>query len=350
MRLKLYLEQRDSWGVVTGEERRHETDPLLQPMETIIRGVKGADAQKVCNFDTAKEMWETLTAEKTQRDFSYAVHLKRELYTHSYTPGKKMADYIQEMNSLRQRLQHMGPGFEIHDNEMSQLLLMGNALLSRDEMEKMATDSAANSGAPSCPPPGPGPGPYGPVQTTGAGNRRAIRCYHSRKLGHMRKDCWHYKNKQSKAQQVKSNTHGKEKKKKKDKGGNGDGGGPKQSSAPTTGAMGYMRFVARVDRDEQSSSSSSSESESFVGMAMKEGRLGTSGDWMLDSGTTSHVCIERELFTRLKKSKATFKVWDGGITHGSLCGSVVVTAVDVLSQSELTLMLDNVEFSPSLVQ
>ncbi|EGZ18365.1 hypothetical protein PHYSODRAFT_499017, partial [Phytophthora sojae] len=147
-------------------------------METIIRGVKGADAQKVCNFDTAKEMWPTLTAEKTQRDFSYAVHLKRELYTHSYTPGKKMADYIQEMNSLRQRLQHMGPGFEIHDNEMSQLLLMGvcavhrelvtqfdfsyrqglfpnlqqvkNALLSRDEMEKMATDSAANSGAPSC--------------------------------------------------------------------------------------------------------------------------------------------------------------------------------------------------------
>ncbi|KAK1941825.1 hypothetical protein P3T76_006889 [Phytophthora citrophthora] len=128
MRLKLYLEQRDSWGVVTGAETRHATDPVLQrhfddrnrlAMETIIRGVKGANAQNVCNFDTAKEMWETLTAEKTQRDFSYAVPLKRELYTHSYTPGRKMADYIQEMNSLRQRLQHMGTSYVIQDNEMS---------------------------------------------------------------------------------------------------------------------------------------------------------------------------------------------------------------------------------------
>ncbi|KAG6614501.1 necrosis inducing-like protein NPP1 type [Phytophthora cinnamomi] len=84
----------------------------------------------------AREMWEALTAEKTQRDFSYAVHLKRELYTHSYThsytPGKKMADYIQEMNSLRQRLRHMGPGFEIKDNELSQLLLMGVCAVHRE--------------------------------------------------------------------------------------------------------------------------------------------------------------------------------------------------------------------------
>ncbi|EEY64839.1 uncharacterized protein PITG_22606 [Phytophthora infestans T30-4] len=115
-------------------------------METIIRGVKGADAQKVCICSTAKEMWDTLTAEKSQRDFSYAVHLKRELYTHSYAPGQKMAEYIQEMNMLRQRLQHMGPSFVIDDTSMSQLMLMGvcavhreivthkvkNALLSRD--------------------------------------------------------------------------------------------------------------------------------------------------------------------------------------------------------------------------
>ncbi|KAE8910928.1 hypothetical protein PF003_g5201 [Phytophthora fragariae] len=143
-------------------------------MEDIIRGVVGADAQKVCNCTSAKEMYDTLIAEKTQRDYSYAVHLKRELYTHSYTPGQKMADYIQEMNSLRQRLQHMGPSFVIDDTPMSQVLLMGvcavhreivthfdfsyrqgnpptlqqvrNALLARDELEKMVADSAVNSG------------------------------------------------------------------------------------------------------------------------------------------------------------------------------------------------------------
>ncbi|KAG6614500.1 Gag Polyprotein [Phytophthora cinnamomi] len=92
--------------------------------------------------------------------------------------------------------------------------------------------------------------------------------------------------------------------------------------------MGYMRFVVEANEEEQSSSSSSSESEYFIGIAMKGSQHGTSGDWMLDSGTTSHVCSERELFTRLKKSKASFKMWDGGITHGNLCGSVVINAVD----------------------
>jgi hypothetical protein len=225
MGLKLYLEQRDSWGVVTGDETRHAFDPVLQrqfddrnrlAMETIIRGLKGADALKVCVCSTAREMWDTLSAEKTLRDFSYAVHLKRELYTHSYVPGQKMADYIQEMNTLRQRLQHMWPSFLIDDTSMSQLLLMGvcaahreivthfdfsyrqgnppslqqvkNALLSRDEMERMAADTAVscgtNHGGPQVvmhmgqpngqypgpnPGPGPGPGPRGQVQTTGAG-------------------------------------------------------------------------------------------------------------------------------------------------------------------------------------
>ncbi|KAG4050023.1 hypothetical protein PC123_g14719 [Phytophthora cactorum] len=140
VRLKLYL-QRDAWGVVTGAELRHETDLVLQrqfddrdrlAMETIIRGVNGADIQKVCTLTTTKEMWDALTAKKTQRDFSYAVHLQREMFAHSYTPGPNMADYIQDMNSLRQRLQHMGPGFMITDTFMSQLLLMGVCAVHRE--------------------------------------------------------------------------------------------------------------------------------------------------------------------------------------------------------------------------
>jgi len=209
MGLKLYLEQRDPWGVVTGDETRHAFDPVLQrqfddrnrlAMETIIRGVKGADAQKVCVCSTAREMWDTLSAEKTQRDFSYAVHLKRELYTHSYVPGQKMADYIQEMNTLRQWLLLMGVcaahreivtqfDFSYRQGNPPSLQQVKNALLSRDEMERMAADTAVNCGTnigdpqvamhmgqhngqypgPN-PGPGPGPGPRrGQVQTTGAG-------------------------------------------------------------------------------------------------------------------------------------------------------------------------------------
>ncbi|KAF4132727.1 Integrase core domain [Phytophthora infestans] len=399
MSLKLYLEQRDSWSVVTGEEMRHAFDPVLQrqfddrnrlAMETIIRGVKGADAQKVCICSTAKEMWDTLTAEKTQRDFSYAVHLKRELYTHSYAPGQKMAEYIQEMNMLRQRLQHMGPSFVIDDTSMSQLMLMGvcavhreivtqfdfsyrqgnppslqqvkNALLSRDEMEKMAADTAVNCGASNGGPqvamhmgkpngqhygpnegPGPSPGPRGQMQTTGAGKRRAIRCYHCKKVGHMRKDCWHYKNKQSKAQA------GKGKATETKKPSNSGGGNSSGLASKPVGSMGFMRFTADAGRkDDSSSSSSSSEGElPFVGMAIKEGRHELSGDWLLDSGTSSHVCNQKEQFTSMKKSKASFKVWDGGITRSKKCGKVLLNALNVLSGGETTLELDKVVFSPT---
>lgn len=96
--LKLYLEQRNSYEVVTGAEIRDPMNPVLQrhfndrnrlAMEAIIRGVMGADAQNMCIFGTAKEMWDTLIAEKTQCDFSYSVQLKREMYTHSYTPDRR---------------------------------------------------------------------------------------------------------------------------------------------------------------------------------------------------------------------------------------------------------------------
>ncbi|OWY94808.1 hypothetical protein PHMEG_00035356 [Phytophthora megakarya] len=304
MRLKLYLEQRDSWGVVTVAEMRHGMDPVQQghfddrnrlAMETIIRGVKGADAQKVCIFSTAKEMWDTLIAEKTQRDFSYAVHLKREMYTHAYVPGQKMSDYIQEMNALRQRLQHMGPNFVVDDTSMSQLLLM-------DEMDKMAADTAVGSSAMS----GgasvamhmgqqqgqhlgqnigqaPKSGPQGQVPATGAGKKRAIRCYHSKKLGHMRKDCWYYKSKQNKAQGKKEKSQSKEK-----KGGTGSSATSepgKTGMKQATGAMGYMRFTTAAENSEDSSSSSSDVEPSFVGMVADAKRHGHHGDWMLDSGS-----------------------------------------------------------------
>ncbi|KAF4142805.1 GAG-pre-integrase domain-containing protein [Phytophthora infestans] len=359
MSLKLYLEQRDSWSVMTGEEMRHAFDPVLQrqfddrnrlAIETIIRGVKGADAQK--------------------RDISYAVHLKRELYTHSYAPGQKMAEYIQEMNMLRQRLQHMGPSFVIDDTSMSQLMLMGvcavhreivtqfdfscrqgnppslqqvkNALLSRDEMEKMAADTAVNCGASNGGPqvamhmgkpngkyygpnegPGPGPGPRGHLQTTGAGKRRVIRCYHSQA--------------------------GKGKATETKKPSNNGGGNSSGSASKPVGSMGFMRLTADAGRkDDSSSSSSSSEGElPFVGMAIKEGRHEFSGDWLLDSGTSSHVCNQNEQFTSMKKSKASFKVWDGGITRSKKCGKVLLNALSVLSGGETTLELDKVVFSPT---
>ncbi|GMG17127.1 unnamed protein product [Phytophthora fragariaefolia] len=302
-----------------------------------------------------------------------------------------MADYIQEMNSLRQRLQHMGPSFVIDDTSMSQVLLMGvcavhreivtqfdfsyrqgnpptlqqvrNALLSRDEMEKMAADSAVNNGTGSSAmmhvsqtqgqntgrgsgKPGGGQGPWarphGQGQTTGVGNRRAIRCFHCKKMGHLRKDYWYCK--QIKAQGKKNKPVGIEKKQT-----NKSDNASEEGKKPATGAMGYMRFIAEADANESNSNSSSSSEEElqFIGMAVKVARRGPRGDWMLDSGASTHVCIEKERFTSFKKSSTAFQGWDGGISQGNLRGSVVINAIDSRKLNELTLVLNKVEYSPS---
>ncbi|EGZ15437.1 hypothetical protein PHYSODRAFT_507014 [Phytophthora sojae] len=88
-KLELYLAERDSWAVVSGGETRHATDVGLQRQyderdriarAAILRGLRGCkndDAAKVCGMATAAEMWNTLVADNTQRDFSYAVLLRR---------------------------------------------------------------------------------------------------------------------------------------------------------------------------------------------------------------------------------------------------------------------------------
>ncbi|KAE8910929.1 hypothetical protein PF011_g4833 [Phytophthora fragariae] len=113
--------------------------------------------------------------------------------------------------------------------------------------------------------------------------------------------------------------------------------------------MGYMRFIAEADANEFSRSSSSNPEEetSFLGMVIKFDRRGSIGGWMLDSGASTHVCVEKERFTSVKKSSISFQSWDGGITQGKLCGSVMINAIDAVKQNELTLVLNTVEYSPS---
>ncbi|KAE9309573.1 hypothetical protein PR003_g20480 [Phytophthora rubi] len=163
-------------------------------------------------------------------------------------------------------------------------------------------------------------------------------------MAHTRKDCWYYKSKQNKAQGKKSKPDGKEK-----KNNNGGRDASEQGKKSATGEMGYMRFIAEADANQSSSSSSSKSEEetSFLGMAIKFDRRGPIGDWMLDSGASIHVCVEKERFTSFKKSSTSFQSWDGGITQGKLCGSVMINAIDAVKQNKLTLVLNKVEYSPS---
>ena len=60
-----------------------------------------------------------------------------------------------------------------------------------------------------------------------------------------------------------------------------------------------------------SSSGSDEESSAILAMVMKNILHGDSSTWMLDCGSTTHVCVERDRFTNLKKSNAQFTVWTG---------------------------------------
>ena len=85
---------------------------------------------------TAAEMWALLVADKTQRDFSYAVLLRRQLYQHSHHRGESMLEYLKKVASLRQQLQNMGTEYNITDDEMARLLLMGVPITHRELIEQ----------------------------------------------------------------------------------------------------------------------------------------------------------------------------------------------------------------------
>eukprot|EP00644_Phytophthora_capsici_P018728 jgi/Phyca11/132074/e_gw1.131.13.1 len=98
---------------------------------TILRGLRGChddEADKVCSMATAREMWDTLVADKTQRDFSYVALLRAQLYSTKHVVGQPMSEYLTIMNRFRQQLRNMGPTYAVNDDDMLGILTMGVSL------------------------------------------------------------------------------------------------------------------------------------------------------------------------------------------------------------------------------
>ncbi|KAE9236004.1 hypothetical protein PF005_g1215 [Phytophthora fragariae] len=381
--LELFLDERNAWNIVTGDEGRPTTGEAEQAdfdkrdrlaRATILRGLRGGrkteDAAKVCNLLTAHDMWETLVSDYTQRDFSYAVLLRRQLYQCFHEQDQLMADYLRTMTHMRQQLRNVGSEHAISDDEMARLLLMGvamthrelveqfdlptrqgspptlqqvtNALRSRDECDRMANGNQGGGVVMNMNTGGGGSRGYAGNNGGGVGGhagnssgqgdrggRKSLpKCNHCKKPGHLKRDCYQYKNKQAK---VKAGQSSDVKKK----------AWSKNKTKKEPGVIEHMEFLHNGDED-----SSGSEEDSIIGMFQPTIVSKNACEWMLDTGTSMHVCINRDIFVTQKQSKTTFRVWDVQVTRGVMSGQVVIYTKNQNSDELVKFELSNVEYSP----
>ncbi|KAF4143543.1 hypothetical protein GN958_ATG07276 [Phytophthora infestans] len=106
------------------------------------------------------------------------------------------------------------------------------------------------------------------------------------------------------------------------------------------------RFVRRY------SSSSSSDDEDdgdfpMVGMVLRLNETGDRNLWMLGCGSSTHVCFDKKVYSSVKKSKATFKVWTGEITKGVMRGTVKLKLSNANGDLKTEMELNDVELSPA---
>ncbi|KAE9044239.1 hypothetical protein PR001_g5444 [Phytophthora rubi] len=89
----------------------------------------------------------------------------------------------------------------------------------------------------------------------------------------------------------------------------------------------------------------------MIGMVQKTVQASDSRAWMLDTGSTTHVCIDRSRFVSEKKSRASFKVWTGDVTRGVMSGIMSGTALlktvdDDVPTEEMAMLTVNADASP----
>eukprot|EP00644_Phytophthora_capsici_P006299 jgi/Phyca11/116988/e_gw1.32.238.1 len=341
--LELYMEEREAWGVVTGADQRHANN---------------ADEQAVWD---AKNRMARGTILRGLRDYSYMMALRSQLYELKHVQGQPMTEYLATMGRTRQLLNIVDPTHAIDDDEFARTLVMGvmkthRDLVDQDERDRIVevgagiTGNAAKEKGPDMVMnvTGKAPEQQGRVSTGNGGAwKKKRKCFHCGKLGHLKRECWGFINKAKKVKENQKETKqsGTSKKKKKKKNG-------KEDDEEKASAVQDNMLILNPKLRTYASSSSSDEDDDddipMTGMVLKESHTSRPNAWMLDCGSATHVCADRDLYSSVKRSKTVFKVWTGELTKGVMSGSVKLCVPDKrMDYTWCNVELRDVEFSPA---
>ena len=259
----------------------------LRTQARIELAVSDAEIVHVMGAKTAKEMWSQLSLVKETRGKLGILATRRSLYRAMADEGFDMADHVAGLRKLQEELHIMGnvvpdedftmilitslpeswdsyttsflgsrSGTQSSTNSMKSQELVGILI---DESRRRKEKDGSGSGGVA-------------MQAKGKGYRREnsgagkdMECFNCHKKGHMKTECW-------------------------GKGGGREGQGPKGRS--------------RRDRAHQAteatgqSNGTNLNDVTFIASALSAIDLGISkSDWILDSGTTSHICPTRDAFS-----------------------------------------------------
>ena len=283
--LDKYLE--DDAPIVSDSTKADEVKALQKWKEgdrktqaRIELAISDSEMVHVMGAKTAKEMWKQLSTVKESRGQMGMLAARRRLMRTTAEEGFNMADHIATLRQIQEELHVMGnvvtdedfamilvtslpeswdtfttTFFRSRSNQTSKIQSQELVGILIDEFRRRM-EREGNSG---------GVALQAKEKGYGNGGASDVECFNCRKKGHLKKDCW-------------------------SKGGGQEGKGP---------GKGRRRRDRANQATDQSTSTDLNNLTFFASVALSVGSDHTisKSDWILDSGTTSHICPTREAFS-----------------------------------------------------
>ncbi|KAE8913790.1 hypothetical protein PF005_g24125 [Phytophthora fragariae] len=368
--LQSYLAQRGCWGIMDGTDeleanpsavdttRHNEKNALAR--DALLRDVLIKDAAKICKMTEAREIWVAFELEKTKRNYSNSLFVRKKFYAYDYTHGMDMDQYI-DVEAMRRQLRNLNE--IISDAEMVKVILQGmayeyrgiarmfdkdvrdgntpllanvlNTLRSEAELDKQRSTSRKKSAQPA---------EAAKIiqmqqqqQQGGNGTRKwkqkgggkkkfkgengeyieTRTCHFCNKPGHLKRNCHEFLEKQRLKKQNEGKFAGK------------DGGKEKGAS------VSLIRWSG-ADGGKPSS----------IGMAIAcDTEAANCDEWVVDTGAGVHVCTDWTVFTSMKEDTLMFVGWKGDVSRSETFGQVTICASDTTTGREILLKLEDTRYT-----